>query len=214
MKIKICGITTKEDARAAVEAGVDEIGFNFYPGSPRYVEPEAAAEIAETLPEDVARIGVFVDEDPFTVAEIAHRVDLDAVQLHGSEDREMCAKVRHLAGTPVIKAVNGSDGPDLEEIAEFRADAVLVDSFSEDIRGGTGTSFDWDAAKALFERFEKVYVAGGLDPGNVAEAIEILDPYAVDVCSGVESSPGLKDENKIREFVQNAREAAGEEDGD
>jgi len=213
MKIKICGITTQEDALAAVEAGADEIGFNFYRESPRYIEPPAAAAIAETLPEGISRVGVFVNEDPFRIADIAELVDLDAVQLHGDEDRDMCEKIRHLAGATVIKAVDGSAGADLERIADFRADAVLVDSYSEGIRGGTGTTFDWAAAKPLFERFESVYVAGGLNSENVSEAIETLDPYAVDVCSGVESSPGRKDHAKLREFIDRARETGQKVDG-
>ncbi len=207
IRIKICGITNIDDALAAVKLGADEIGFNFYPGSPRYVSPDLAKMIADGLPATVTRVGVFVDEDPLRIDEIARFVDLDAAQLHGDETPEVCAAVRNLSGLHVIKAFRGASGRMPSELAEFRADAILIDALSDVGHGGTGESFEWEAAKPLLETFERVYVAGGLNPDNIAQAISVLCPYAIDVCSGVEERPGKKDANKMSAFINAAREA-------
>jgi len=209
MKIKICGITNLDDANAAAEEGADEIGFNFYAASPRYIAPDAAVRIASQLPPEIKLVGVFVNEDPLAISEIAAQMALDAVQLHGDETGAICNEVRRQARVRVIKAVRGTGKPDLKKIEEYEADAILVDSFVEGRFGGSGKRFDWRSARPIFERFGDVYAAGGLDPSNVADAITELDPSAVDVCSGGETRPGLKDPEKLRAFFANARAAGG-----
>jgi phosphoribosylanthranilate isomerase len=188
--IKICGITNLEDARAAVERGATAVGFVFWPGSPRFVEPGEAREIVAGLPPSVATVGVFVNQSAEYVDEVAGRVGLRAVQLHGDESQAFAAAMSR----PVIKAVNFGGASDLRGWKEDIT--LLVDAPDPVRRGGTGTKADWDAAAGL-ARMRRVILAGGLTPENVAEAIARVRPYGIDVSSGVERSPGLKDHGRL-----------------
>jgi phosphoribosylanthranilate isomerase len=195
-RIKICGITNVEDAVMAVEAGADALGFVFYQGSPRYISPEQAAAIIRRLPPFVQTVGLFVNEASATVNAIANRCGLDIIQLHGEETPEYCRSMTRR----VIKAFRVKDESSLEEMANYQVAACLLDAWSPKAHGGTGTTFNWDiAARAAASR--PIILAGGLTPENVAEAIMIVKPYAVDVSSGVECSPGCKDRNKVCQFA-------------
>src|SRR5689334_18040228 len=189
-RVKVCGITNLEDALAALEAGADMLGFNFYARSPRYVTPAVARKIIERLPADVSCVGVFVNEPaPADVERIAREAGLGAIQLHGDETPEYCQSLR---GLTTIKALRVGTDYTPETAEAFRTDAVLLDAYVAGARGGTGHTFDWTLAGLTRERVSKLFLAGGLNPDNVAAAVEAVRPYAVDVCSGVETSPGRK----------------------
>jgi phosphoribosylanthranilate isomerase len=195
--VKVCGVCDAGSARAAVEAGVDLIGFHFC-SSRRRITPDEALSIVEALPGRPRLVGVFIDEDPDEVARVVDRVGLDLVQLHGSE-RPGAALAR-----PVIKALKVRDGvvPD----ADGWPDPVLLDSWSADQRGGTGRAWAWERARDLVAG-RRVIVAGGLTPDNVGDVVRRLRPYGVDVSSGVESAPRVKEPHLIRLFVQAVRDA-------
>jgi phosphoribosylanthranilate isomerase len=197
--VKICGITTLADAMVAVEAGADALGFNFYRPSPRYIRPEKAREIIDRLPESILKVGVFVNEDVESVARIATEANLSAVQLHGDETPEYC---HELAGQYVIKVFRAGDGVDVET---YGVDAILLDTKDDLLRGGTGRVFDWSIAQRTNDSTPKLFLAGGLSPENVAEAITTVRPYAVDACSSLEESPGRKDHTRVRAFVKAVR---------
>ncbi len=216
MKVKICGITNLEDAQAAIEAGADLLGFVFYPKSPRYVEPETAATIIEALTTQYAvrntqYVGVFVDEPVHRVRQILDQCRLDLAQLHGSEPP---IEVRMLQPR-AYKAIRPKQRGDAEAavatyapVMEISPDrpAFLVDAYHPWKVGGTGETTDWIAAKVLAWRFP-VLLAGGLTPENVADAIRVVEPWGVDVSSGVEAEPGKKDHGKVRAFVEAVRSA-------
>jgi phosphoribosylanthranilate isomerase len=204
-RVKICGITRWADARLAVEAGADALGFNFYRPSPRYIEPRAAARIARRLGKKVTKVGVFVDEPAESVRRIAGEVGLDAVQLHGSERP---ARVRELAAfSPAIKVFRVRPGFRPARLGRYpAATAFLLDGYAPGRHGGTGRRFDWETARRA-ARYGRVILAGGLRPENVAEAIRQARPYAIDVCSGVESRPGKKDPVKMRQFMRQVKQA-------
>lgn len=203
--VKICGITNLEDARAAVEAGADALGFNFYRGSRRYITPQEARRIIEELPPHVLSVGVFVNEDePETVMRMAAEAGLTAVQLHGEETRDYC---RRLSGLRVIKALRVGSDFDPADAGHYAAEAILLDAFAEHERGGTGLQFDWSVARRTRAHVPRLYLAGGLTPETVAEAIASVEPFAVDVCSGVELAPGRKDVGLVRAFIEAARGA-------
>jgi phosphoribosylanthranilate isomerase len=205
-RVKICGITNLEDALAAVEAGADLLGFNFYKRSPRYVTAEAARGIIEKLPESVTSVGVFVNESgPEAVERIASEARVSAAQLHGDETPEFCSRIR---GLLTIKALRVGPGYDAARAAEFGTDALLLDAFVKGEWGGTGHTFDWKLARRTRESVPKLFLAGGLTPENVAAAVGAVNPYAVDVCSGVETSPGRKSFQLMRRFVEAVHEAA------
>ncbi len=204
-QIKICGITNLEDAKLSVDYGADQLGFNFYPKSPRYIDSEAAHAIAAALPDSVFKVGVFVNETIETVCKTVDEVGLDAVQLHGDEDEAFIAEIKKLRQIVVIKAFGVSPEFQREDLAALGADAILLDSYSEKARGGTGETFDWSAARAVSKLFPDVYLAGGLSPQNVGEAIRTVRPYAVDVCSRIESEPGKKDAAKLKQFIDAVR---------
>ena len=191
VRVKICGITNWTDARLAVKAGADALGFNFYGKSPRYVEPNEARLIATRLPRRVFLVGVFVNASEDDVLRVARNVDLNAVQLHGEETP---ADVQELGESyPVIKAFRVRSGFKPARLGRYNgASAFLLDGFDANRRGGTGKTFDWSLAKAA-NKYGAIIVAGGLTPENVADAIRRARPFAVDVCSGVESSIGKKD---------------------
>lgn len=205
VRVKICGITNIEDAMAAVEAGADALGFIFYPGSRRYITPEAAGAIVSALPPFVSPVGVFVDETADAVLAAAHTSGLWSVQLHGKESAEFCAIIK-AAGVRVIKAARVSGEADILALRGYDVSACLLDAYVPDCPGGTGTTCDWALALEA-KKHGPVILAGGLTPENVALAIGTVRPYAVDVSSGVESSPGRKDHDKVRAFIKNARNA-------
>ena len=202
--VKICGVTNLEDALAAVEAGADLLGFNFYRRSPRYVSPGEARAVVERLPETVIGVGVFVNEAaPGEVESIAREAGLGTVQLHGDETPEFC---RGLRGLKTIKALRVREGFAADACALYPTDAVLLDAYAAGSYGGTGHTFDWTLARQACECVARLYLAGGLTPDNVAEAVGAVRPYAVDVCSGVETSPGRKSFQLMRRFVEQVRE--------
>ncbi|MGB8506778.1 MAG: phosphoribosylanthranilate isomerase [Pyrinomonadaceae bacterium] len=204
-RIKICGITNIDDARIAVECGSHALGFNFYRPSPRFITPEAARRIISELPEDVLTVGVFVNEEsPTDVERIAAEACVGAIQLHGDESPRYCRKIKAL---PVIKAFRVGADFSPSETTRYEVDSILLDAFAFGTRGGTGHTFDWTVARRARELMNKLYLAGGLTPDNVAEAIVAVRPYAVDVCSGVESKPGTKDAARLNRFVEAVRHA-------
>jgi phosphoribosylanthranilate isomerase len=203
-RVKICGITNTEDMLTAVEAGADALGFNFWPGSPRCVEPSEAASIIQAVPSQIWTVGVFVDERPERVLEIAAQTRLSVVQLHGSESPEIWER---LSSLPRMKAFKVGPAFDVSELARYpSATAFLLDAAVPGMVGGTGRTFDWRKAEEA-KRFGNILLAGGLTAGNVAEAIIRVQPWGVDVCSGVESSPRKKSARLMREFIERVREA-------
>jgi phosphoribosylanthranilate isomerase len=203
VRVKVCGITNTADALAAVGAGADALGFNFYTRSPRYIVPEDARRIIAELPPTVLCVGVFVNEDSAaTVARVAGESGVSAVQLHGDESPEYCAS---LGGHEVIKALRVGKDYAPEEAARYPARSILLDAYNAQARGGTGETFDWTLARRTRELVAQLYLAGGLSPENVAGAITAVAPYAVDVCSGVELAPGRKDAVRVRAFIAAVR---------
>jgi phosphoribosylanthranilate isomerase len=199
--VKICGITSVADGLAAAEAGADALGLMFYEKSPRYIPPAAAVEIARHLPPSVIKVGVFVNAPPEMVHRAIGECGLNLLQFHGEESPEYCA------GFPVMtmKAFPIRDAKSVKELPDFRTDAWLLDAFVPDVKGGTGTTFNWDLAIEAQKFGRPIFLAGGLTAENVGEAVRKVHPYGVDVSSGVESSPGKKDARKMREFVRNAK---------
>jgi phosphoribosylanthranilate isomerase len=196
MMVKICGITNLDDALAAADGGAAALGFNFYRKSPRYIPPEEAARITKALPAAVWKVGVFVNEAPEAVEEMAARIGLDVAQLHGDESAAAVP-----AGVRVWKAlrVDASFGP--ASLEPYRVEAFLLDAPAPDVYGGSGGTFDWSKVAGLGR---KIIVAGGLDAGNVREAIRRARPWGVDACSRLESAPGRKDREKMRAFLRAA----------
>jgi phosphoribosylanthranilate isomerase len=194
MMVKICGITNREDALAAIEGGASALGFNFYPRSPRYIDPNAAAEVAAGLPASVWKVGVFVNESAERVAEVAGRVGLDVVQVVGQGIA--------VSGLRVWQTAYVNEEFRLADIESNPAEAILLDTPAGDVYGGTGRTFDWSRAAGSRKR---IILAGGLDASNVRRAIAAAQPWGVDVCSRIESSPGRKDHVKMGEFLREAR---------
>jgi phosphoribosylanthranilate isomerase len=212
--VKICGITNLEDARTAVEAGADALGFVFHPTSPRYVDPAAAHRIIDQLPRQIEKIGVFVDEVPQNLAGIAHRIGLTGLQLHLELSR-IRQEARDLAALNGVKqyvalAVQGLLHSELPVSLGLSLDGIFLDSGTAIERGGTGKAFDWEQSRFLVRRMKQmanVVIAGGLTPINVGQAMRILEPWGVDVASGVEARPGKKDPVKVRAFITVVRDA-------
>jgi phosphoribosylanthranilate isomerase len=200
IKIKICGITNLDDALYATECGADALGFNFYKKSPRYIEPQKVAEIISQLPPFVTPVGVFVNEREEKIREVQHLTCIQAVQLHGDESPEFCQRF----GGRVIKAFQIKDKESLKSMAHYRVGAFLLDSYREGVRGGTGVTFDWHLA-VVAKTFGKIILAGGLTPENVAEAVQLVQPYGVDVAGGVEKEKGIKDRAMIKKFITEVR---------
>ena len=199
--IKICGITNLNDAHAAVAAGADALGFNFYKPSPRYIAPETAREIINTLPDSIFTVGVFVNESsPEAVRSIASQAGVEAVQLHGDESPDYCRALNS-----VIKAFAVSDSFDIKQLESYEVDAVMLDTKHNRLRGGTGRVFDWSIAQQVSQLVPRLYLAGGLSPENVTEAIEMVQPFAVDACSSLEDKPGIKNHERMRIFVSKVR---------
>jgi len=204
VKVKVCGITSLEDALAAAGEGVDALGFNFYPPSPRYVDPETVRGIIAHLPPFVARVGLFVNvPEPREVDRIARAATVQVLQLHGDETPEYC---RELSAWPLVKVLRIGEGSVPGGFERYPVSAFLLDARDENLFGGTGRTFDWGLA-AQVHRLRPIILAGGLNPRNVADAIRTVRPYAVDVCSGVERSPGKKDPSELRAFMREVNHA-------
>ncbi|MCD6583036.1 MAG: phosphoribosylanthranilate isomerase [Desulfuromusa sp.] len=199
-KIKICGITNIEDALFAAEAGADALGFVFYEKSSRYITPEQVKQIITTLPPFVTTVGLFVNTATEQIKDILALTGLDTVQLHGDETPADCC----LEPYRVIKAVRVKDADSLTGIDDYQVSALILDAWNDQQYGGTGERFDWQLAKKMTGRLP-IILAGGLTPDNVAQAIEVVNPYAVDVSSGVEERPGRKDHKKVREFIKKVK---------
>lgn len=206
-KVKICGITNLNDALMAIDCGADALGFNFYRGSKRFVPHESVCEIRTNLRQDVLKIGVFVNESIELIMEIAQRTSLDAIQLHGEEPPKFVDQLRLKLRLPIVKAFRVANNRVVDEITRYELDGVLLDAHSAKDRGGTGETFDWNIAKIVADIYPKTYLAGGLSPENVAEAISVVKPYAVDACSLLESEPGKKDRAKLARFISTAKGA-------
>ncbi len=201
--VKICGITNAGDARVAAEAGADAVGLIFAE-SPRRVGIEGARRISIALPENIIRVGVFVDEEPAEVLRISRKVGLDLAQLHGDETPDTVTAVRE-SGVKVMKALRVRDAASIDALDGYEADLFLLDAYSEKARGGTGERFDWRVAKSLRGR-DNIVVSGGLGPENVHEAVEFFEPYGVDASSSLEDEPGRKNGERVRRFVLAARD--------
>ncbi len=205
VRVKICGVTNLEDALGTVDAGAYALGFNFYPQSPRYIEPTIARRIIEQIPTSILCVGVFVNvEDAEQVKRQASEAGVQALQLHGDESPAYCQKLEDFF---VIKALRVKSDFEPELAARYETEAVLLDGFSPVAYGGVGQGFDWSVAMRCRELVAKLFLAGGLNANNVAAAIESVQPYAVDACSGLESVPGRKDMAKVRAFIEAARNA-------
>lgn len=207
-KIKICGITNLEDAAMVNDLRADAIGFNFFRDSPRFVSPELAARITESVGMRMEKVGVFVNLSIDEIIEIEDAVPLDTIQLHGDESPEFIAELRSESDATIIKAVRIDPQFDANSVLSYGADAILIDAYSEGGRGGTGLTVDRAIARQIAELVDQVYLAGGLTPENVALAINAVRPFAVDVASGVESSPGIKDPTKVKAFIEAVRNTA------
>lgn len=208
-RIKVCGITSAEDAKEAIEAGVDAVGFIFAEKSPRYISPEKVKEIVAQLPPFIHYVGVFVDKDPIEIEEIIEYCGLSYVQLHGSEDAEYCRKLAQ-AATPckVIKAFRVSSRTLASDFTPYEetVKGFLLDTHVEGQEGGTGKPFDWSIIQSLKLQLPMI-LAGGLTPENAAEAVRAVRPFAIDVNSGVEDEPGKKNYEKLRRLVKNVAAA-------
>jgi phosphoribosylanthranilate isomerase len=210
-RIKICGVTLADDAARVAAAGVDFIGLNFWPESKRYLDPERAPLIAQVAKAhgEVRLVGVFVDPDVDYVVAVCGSAALDAIQLHGDEDPALCNAIARAVGKPVWKAIAVASGADVQRLGDWPVETIVLDAPAP-TRGGAGVRFDWRHARVARERFPNraIVLAGGLDAGNVANAIAQVDPWAIDVASGVEVAPGVKDPGKLAAFVAAARGAS------
>ena len=196
IKVKICGITNKEDALYAAGCGANALGFIFYEKSPRYIEPDDAKTIIAALPPFVTTVGVFVNKDFNDIRDITLLTGVTVVQLHGDESPSYC----NLVEGKLIKAIRVKNDSSIEGLKKYDVDAFLLDSFDKNSFGGSGLTFDWKLAEKA-KQYGKIILAGGLTPDNVEEAVKKVVPYGVDVNSGVEQKPGIKNKNKVKEFI-------------
>ena len=207
MKVKVCGITNYADAAMALDEGVDALGFNFYPRSPRYIRPEDARSIIRCIPPFAITVGLFVNvSEPQQVSATARVAGVQVLQLHGDETPGYC---RALADWTLIKAVRIGENGVPSGLEEYAVQAFVLDAKDDALFGGTGKSFDWDLVRGL-QRLRPIVLAGGLRPDNVREAIRVVAPYGVDVCSGVECAPGKKDAARLKQFMDEVRNADSE----
>lgn len=206
VRVKICGITNLEDALISINRGADILGFIMYSKSKRYIKPIDVRHITSQLPPFISKVGVFVNENPRNVLEILSYAHLDYAQLHGDETPEDC---EYVGPERVIKVFRFKNIEEINIIENYidKVKAILLDTYSSRVYGGTGEPFDWNIAKAVKERYPElpIILSGGLKPENVREAISIVNPYCVDVSSGVEKAPGRKDPQKISEFIKIAK---------
>lgn len=210
VQVKICGITNHTDAFACAKAGADMLGFNFYQPSPRFIAVASAREIAGVLPREIKRVGVFVNSSISEASDIVEAVELDAVQLHGDETPDFCCRLRaELPATcTLVKAFRTNTNFRISDVEEFDVDAVLVDAYSvqhANLYGGSGETCDWMQARAVRNINARLWLAGGLTPANVVEAIRRVQPAVVDACSGVEHAPGAKSATHINRFIAAVR---------
>jgi phosphoribosylanthranilate isomerase len=204
--IKICGITNLDDALAAVAVGADALGFNFYKPSPRYITPPHARQIIEQLPNSLLTVGVFVNEESEAVRSIANEANIQALQLHGDESPAYCHELA--ASHYVIKTFAVSANFDPETPKQYELEAIMLDTKHNSLRGGTGRVFDWSIAQRLAPAIPKLFLAGGLSPENIENAIKTVRPFAVDACSALEDRPGKKNEERMRVFINTVRRVA------
>ena len=202
-KVKICGITSVADGLLAAGAGADMIGLMFYESSPRHITLAQAAEISRALPPFVLRVGVFVNPDEALVTSAIRECGLSLLQFHGDETSDFCTQF----GVMSLKALRVRDAESLQPLEQFKTDAFLLDAYAQSGLGGTGEKFNWDLAVEAQKFGKPIFLAGGLTPENVADAVRQVHPFAVDVSSGVESAPGKKDEAKVRAFIAAVRGA-------
>lgn len=207
VKVKICGITNVTDALAAAEAGADLTGFMFYDKSPRHVSIQTAADIARQLPPFIVKVGVFVNSSEDLVLRAIADCGVTLLQFHGDETPEFCTQF----GLMSMKAFRIRDAESLRALPDYKTDAWLLDAHTPDKLGGTGEKFNWDLAVEAQKLGKPIFLAGGLTPENVAEAVRRVQPYGVDVSSGVEALPGKKDHAKLRAFIKAAKEADAQE---
>ena len=212
IRIKICGITSLEDALKAADLGVDAVGFNFYPASPRYVAPERVGEIITRLPPFLSTVGVFVNESLEKVREIFETLNLNYAQLHGEESPEYVSSLKKI---PVIKVFRIRGGEKERVFSPYigKVRAFLLDTYQRGRWGGTGKTFSWDTVLSWKKVGVPLIIAGGITPHNVEELVRFLRPYGIDVCSGVERSPGVKDGELMRELVKKVRMVENEISG-
>ena len=206
-RVKICGITNLGDALMCAKFSADAIGFNFYEKSKRYVSPNEARSIIQHMDRRIHMFGVFVNASLDKILDTVRTTGINVIQLHGTESPDFAFKVRTATGLETIKAVRVSEAFELSAVSEYEVDAILLDSYAANEFGGTGVRFDWNKAVSPAEIRLPIYLAGGLIPENVAEAIRVVRPFAVDVASGVESRPGRKDPTRLEAFIKNAKQA-------
>ena len=204
-QIKICGVTNSDDARACVELGAEMIGFNFYRRSPRYIEPAVVRRIVDALTPRTCAVGVFVDAAPAKIRKFAKTAGVRCVQLHGHTTPESCEELAR--EFRVIRALSTDTQFEPEHTAAFPHCDVLIDAYHPELRGGTGQTCDWSAARAAMRYTRFLILSGGLDAQNVGRAIAAVMPNATDVCSGIESAPGVKDHSKLEQFISAVRAA-------
>lgn len=200
VKVKICGLTNLEDVLDAIELGADYLGFNFYPQSPRHVTLEKCKEMFLEVPYEIGKVGVFVNADPQFVIDAATELNLDLLQFHGDETPEYCLQFAR----SYMKAFRPKNIADLSSVPNYAPDYILIDAFVENAYGGTGIISNWDISREA-KKHGPVFLSGGLKPDNVEIAVHTVRPYAVDVASGVESTPGKKDYHKLEEFIKRAK---------
>jgi phosphoribosylanthranilate isomerase len=203
VKVKICGITSVADGVAAAEAGADMIGLMFYERSPRNISVATAAEISRALSPFIVKVGVFVNPDEDTVMRAIGECGVTLLQFHGEETPEFCTQF----GVMSMKAFRVRDATSLSALPNYATDAYLLDAYSPDAHGGTGAKFNWDLAIEAKQHGKPIFLAGGLTPENIGEAVRKVEPFGVDVSSGVESGPGQKDHAKVRAFIQAVRQS-------
>ena len=211
-RVKFCGISSAEDAKRAISVAPDALGFVFFEDSPRYVTPETAEAIIKNIPPFISAVGIFVNEDLRFIEECVYRCGLRAVQLHGDENPNYCSDFKKVGfkGIKLIKAVRVKDEESLRSIESCPADAILLDAYRSNVYGGTGKGFDRTLAFLAKEYGRRIIVAGGLNSDNVYDIIEEIKPYGVDVSSGIESSPGVKNLELMEQFILEVRKAEKE----
>ncbi|MCP4711029.1 MAG: phosphoribosylanthranilate isomerase [Planctomycetes bacterium] len=197
-QIKICGITNLSDAQLSLELGADLLGFNFYPPSPRYIEPSTAAQIIAGLPDNFKSVGVFVNAGAEGIQNVLSQCPLMMVQLHGEENNQQCRQAAEL-GVEMIKALQVRGPADISRLDDYQVETILLDAFHEKLYGGTGHSFDWSWIRQISH--QKIFLAGGITPENVIQALTV-GTYGIDLCSGVEKSPGMKSPDKMKKLFE------------
>lgn len=201
VKVKICGLTRLEDVLDAIDLGADYLGFNFYEASSRYLDPQKAQVMFQDIPPNIPKVGVFVNEDIERVIDLAIKLPLDILQFHGDEKAEDLNSL----GRPWFKAIRLKDEKSLQTIPDYHCDWILLDAYSSQNYGGTGELASWDLVKQAFSYDKKIILAGGLNEENVAEAVARVQPFMVDVASGVEIAPGIKDKKRMEMFIKRAK---------